>query len=339
MRAAFAVGEVTKSRVTLNSHPQQCHDISAQSPQAGTTLLASLSSREPNVGLAPSGDLVRASQGASERSNGSSSAPSSGTDRNPRLQALVSSVLSSPSSVPHQRTSRDPQGDPRIRTSVQLSRITLALSRAPSSPWGTGAAAAETLQEGRGGIGQLPGMRASSTTGLCEVGPPLRFSEAPSLLGVVVAAICLPDPRNLGSVLLVRSLRAAAREAERGSASRSGPGSPMHSEPPAPASSFSIENTEAAVHTIMGGGAVLISDVIGPLTVAGRQEHQWFCQEGGGGMRQREGSAADPAGSAPLHQRTLVSQSHALLCCKMELRVPVHRRRGGLNVLLSSVCP
>lgn len=153
MRAAFAVGGATKSRVKLNSHPQQCHDISAQCPQAGTTLLASLSSREPNMGLAPSGDLVRASQGSSGRSNGSSSAPSGGMDRNPCVQALVSSELSSLSSVPHQRTSRDPQGDPWIITSVQLSQITLALSRAPSSPWGTGEAAEETFQEGREALG------------------------------------------------------------------------------------------------------------------------------------------------------------------------------------------
>lgn len=113
--------------------------------------------------------------------------------------------------------------------------------------------------------------------GFYEVGPPLRFSEALSLLGVVVAAICLPDLRNLGSVLLVRSLHPAAREAERGSASRSGLGSSMHSEPPALASSFSIENTEAAVHTIMGRDGVLIGDVIGPLTIASSQKHQWFC--------------------------------------------------------------
>ena len=62
------------------------------------------------------------------------------------------------------------------------------------------------------------GHRASSTTGLCEVGPPLCFPEVP-LSGVAVASTCLPGLRNRGSVLQTHSLYSTAREAEGGSTS------------------------------------------------------------------------------------------------------------------------
>lgn len=171
LKGSFRNGgrRVTKSRVKLTPSPRQCRDISAQSPQAGTKLLAPLSSLDPSTGLAPRGDLVGASWGSWRGAVAPQGTPQWGGQK-ALCPASVSSVLSSPSLVLCPWTFRGPSGRPMDENWCVIILNNISPKQGPCGPWGLGAAAGHPLEWGH---------RASSTTGLCEVGPPLCFPEVP----------------------------------------------------------------------------------------------------------------------------------------------------------------